>query len=304
MCDLYDIPNYETWTKIEPVLKGWSSDEKFYVEDQEGRKLLLRLSSNEDLERKQREFDIIQRVNQLELPMSRVIDLGVCSHGRSIYMLLTWVEGCSLQDCLRSFTQTKQYELGVEAGRMLKLIHSIPNPTYMLDWENELRSKLISRVEQYESCPYRVKGDEAAIAFVRENIGLLSNLQRVYRHGDFHIGNLIYTDQGQIGLIDFNRCDIGDYVEEFYKLQAFDREWSVPFSRGKLDGYFEGTPPEDFWKRHTLYVAYSSLYSIVWAIPYGLNDVEGMLARCEVAFEDYDHFTRIIPRWYTEEQMK
>jgi len=294
------IPNHTTWKKLEPVLKGWSSDLKYYIENGEGQRLLLRLSSKEAFDSKQAEYQRVKIMNQLDFPMSRAADFGVCNDGNNTYMLLTWVDGLPLQDCLPSFPVSEQYNLGVQAGRILKQIHSIPNTAKVSDWEQKLQIKILSRVEMYENCPYRVQGDETAISFVRENIDTLSHLDTVYRHGDFHIGNLLYTDQGQIGVIDFNRSDSGDYVEEFYKLQAFDREWSVPFARGKIQGYFEGDPPEDFWKRHALYVAYSSLYSIVWAIPYGAADVEGMIDRCKVAFEDYEYFTRVIPSWYEE----
>lgn len=301
MDTITDIPNHETWTRVEPVLKGWSSDKKYYIEDREGRKLLLRLSDLRAYEKKQIEYDFIQLMNQLEFPMSRVLDLGVCNSGDNTYMLLTWVEGRPLTDCILSFSAEEQYTLGIEAGRILKLMHSIPyRGNKLTHWESALQAKILSRLKTYEECSHHVQGDQAAIAYVRDNIGLLEQLEIVYRHGDFHIGNLIYTDTGQIGVIDFNRCDSGDYVEEFYKLQSFDRELSTPFAKGKIDGYFAGSPPEDFWKRQALYVAYSSLYSIVWAIPFGTSEIMGMIARCKAAFEDYDAFKRLIPRWYAE----
>jgi len=292
------IPDSADWTRIEPVLKGWSNDKKYYIEDGEGRKLLLRLSGREELGRKQAEYEMIKLINQLNFPMSRAMEYGLCNDGLNTYMLLSWVEGCPLEDCLTTFPVSRQYELGVQAGRLLKQIHSVPNTGDLSHWEDYMRARILSRVEQYENCPYQVKGDTAAIAFIRENIGLLDKVEKVYRHGDFHIGNLIYTDQEEIGVIDFNRCGSGDYVEDFYKLQAFDREKSVSFAKGRIEGYFEGAPPDEFWMRHALYVAYSSLYSIAWGIPFGNAEIEGMIIRCEVALEDYNHFTSIIPRWY------
>ncbi|ULO06838.1 phosphotransferase [Paenibacillus sp. 19GGS1-52] len=292
------IPNSEAWTRIEPVLKGWSSDKKYYVEAGEGQKLLLRLSSREAFERKQAEYELIERVNQLDFPMSRVIDFGVCNDGQNTYMLLTWVEGHPLEERILLLSEAEQYQLGVQSAKAQKKIHSIPNLNNLSNWEANMQAKILARVKNYENGPYRVEGDETALTFIRGNIGLLSNVEKVYQHGDFHIGNLIYTPQDQIGVIDFNRCDSGDYVEEFYKLQAFDRERSIPFARGRIHGYFEGEPPKEFWARMALYVAYSSLFSIVWAIPYGAVDIEGMRERCKVALADYDGFKRVIPDWY------
>lgn len=51
----------------------------------------------------------------------------------------------------------------------------------------------------------------------------------VYMHGDFHPGNLIYMRDGTIGVIDFNRWEVGDPYEEFYKLESFGVEVSIPY---------------------------------------------------------------------------
>ncbi|GGF90271.1 aminoglycoside phosphotransferase [Paenibacillus albidus] len=292
------IPGSEAWTVIQPILKGWSSDRKYFIEDKEGQKRLLRLSDRETYDRKREEYEMIQRVNPLDFPMSRAVDFGITTQGENIYMLLTWVEGRPLEECLLSFTEQEQYRLGTEAGGILKRIHSIPNYEDLSGWEDRMKQKILDKIKEYEHCPYRIPGDEAALAYVRGNIGLIVDTHKVYQHRDFHIGNLIYTSEGRIGVIDFNRSGSGDYVEEFYKLQSFDRERSLAFAQGKLDGYFGGPPPESFWKRLAVYVAFASLSSIQWAIPYGQEDIEGMQARCELALADYEQFTRVIPGWY------
>lgn len=302
MDDISGIPGAESWTTVEPVLKGWSSDRKFYVQDQAGRRLLLRLSAGSTYHRKQQEYEGIQRFNGLDFPMSRAVDFGLYGLGedgeQSVYMLLTWVDGVPLEECLPGLPPEEQYRLGAEAGRILKQMHMIPVEEELPHWEADMQSKILSRIREYEDCPYHLEGDQQVIAFVRENIGLIHNVEKVYHHGDFHIGNLLYTPEGKIGVIDFNRWDIGDYAEEFYKLQIFDRERSIPFAAGKLEGYFGGPPPEAFWKRQALYVAYTSLYSIKWSVPYGAADIQDMMDRCRLALKDYDGFRRYIPRWY------
>lgn len=305
MEDLKGIPGAAAWTKVEPVLKGWSADLKYSVEDATGRRLLLRVAEGKDYSGKLAEFQMIQRVNALNFPMSQALEIGTWGKGeeQQTYMLLSWVDGQPLEECLSSFSEEKQYELGLEAGRILKQIHSLPVTEPQPDWEPNMQRKILQRIESYEEiCPFRVKGDGAVLAFIRENIGVVADVQQVLQHGDFHIGNHIYTRAGGIGVIDFNRWDIGDYAEEFLKVQFFDRERSVTFARGKLDGYFGGQPPKAFWVRHALYVAYVSLFSIQWAIPFGSADVEGMQERLRMTLADYDGFERLIPRWYDGEQ--
>lgn len=295
---LQGIPGAENWITIEPVLKGWSDDKKFYIEDKAGRKLLLRLSPGHLLQGKQAEYEAVKRFNQLGFPMSRAIECGACGKGQYTYMLLTWVEGRPLDEVLLTLESAEQYRLGVEAGQILRQIHSLPCADAPADWEQGMQAKILRRIKDYEVCPYRVEGDMQAIAFVKEHVGLIHGVQMVHQHGDFHIGNLIYTPEGGIGVIDFNRWDIGDYADEFCKLQIFDREVSIPFAKGRLKGYFGGEPPGEFWKRQALYVAYTSLFSIQWAIPFGSEDIGGMIMRCRQALEDYSHFTTWIPRWY------
>ena len=135
---------------------------------------------------------------------------------------------------------------------------------------------------------------------MKGNIDLIWKEPPVYLHGDFHPGNLIYMPEGKIGVIDFNRWEVGDPYEEFYKLESFGREVSIPYCVGQIDSYFHDCVPADFWKTLAVYVAHASLYSIKWAEKFGQNEIDGMVRRCRAAFEDYDGFTAVIPKWYRE----
>lgn len=101
-----------------------------------------------------------------------------------------------------------------------------------------------------------------------------------------------------VGVIDFNRWEYGDRYEEFYKIQSFDVEVSIPFSIGQIHGYFDGEPPLEFWNILAIYVAYTSLNSIIWAEKFGEDGIDGMKNRCIKAFNDYNKFKTVIPNWY------
>ncbi|MDR0904730.1 MAG: phosphotransferase, partial [Oscillospiraceae bacterium] len=88
-----DIPQYATFTKIEPLNKGWSSDKKYYIETDGGERLLLRVADVAEYERKKNEFEMLKRVAELDVPASRPVDFGVCDDGKSVYQLLTWIDG-------------------------------------------------------------------------------------------------------------------------------------------------------------------------------------------------------------------
>lgn len=44
-------------------------------------------------------------------------------------------------------------------------------------------------------------------------------------------------ENGEIGVIDFNRWEICDQYEEFYKLESFARELSIPYCIGQMQAY-------------------------------------------------------------------
>lgn len=301
---MFNINNSSVWLSCEKITKGWSSDEKYKIETQDGQTLLLRISDISAYEYKKKEFEIVQKYSKLGFEMSQPLDFGICNGGNSCYMLLTFVEGRDLEEALPTLSEKEQYLLGRKAGEILKRIHSIP--LYECDIPTQTkRERKLYQLACYEESPHlRVENDENVIEFVKNNIDLIWKEVPVYQHGDFHPGNLIYMPNGEIGVIDFNRWEVGDPYEEFYKLESFGIEVSVPYSVGQIDAYFDGEIPMDFWGALAVYCAWSALYSIKWAERFAQKDVDGMVERCHRAFENYDKFNSVVPKWYDAELKK
>ena len=252
---------------VEAIEKGWSGDRKFLLEDGAGERFVLRLSATRQEEpKKRREFERVRQLHAMGLPVSRAVVFG-CRED-AVYQLLGWVEGCDLRQTLPALPEDEQYRLGVQASRVLRKIHTLP-----------LRP-----------------GEGIA----REQVGLVGQRPPVWCHGDFHAGNLIYTPRGEAAVIDFNRMRPVDPYEEFYKVELFDAEDSVPFAAGRIDGYFDGEIPPAFWQVQKVYVAYTILYSLLWAAPFGQGEVDGMRARYERSMRAYDNFEREVPHWYED----
>jgi aminoglycoside phosphotransferase (APT) family kinase protein len=279
------------------VNKGWSTDRKYYIETENGEDLLLRLADIEALSGKEKEFGFIKLCFGTGIRMSAPVGFGVCCGGKSVYTLLTWVKGDDLEAVLPRLPEYEQYRLGLCAGEILRKIHAIPLRGADIPSETK-KPKKLRQLSSYEASSVRVPGDEPVIRFVRENIDSIWLEKPAYLHGDFHPGNLVFSGDG-IGVIDFNRWEIGDPYEEFYKLESFGREVSVPFARGQIDAYFGGEVPEGFWKALAVYSAHASLYSIKWAERFGRDEIEGMVRRYYTAMEDFEGFTRIVPKWYS-----
>ena len=297
-----DIASGKDWASIEPLNKGWSSDVKYVIRTVSGGRLLLRVADIAQYADKKKEFEIIEKYSKLGFPMSMPLEFGVCNDGRNVYMLLSWVDGCDLEEALPKLSEAEQYRLGREAGAILKKIHSVPLEECDVPRKTKKEKKLL-QLSRYEASDLRLPDDETAVRYVREHIARIWQQPPVYQHGDFHPGNLIFMDGSSIGVIDFNRWEVGDPYEEFYKLESFGTGVSIPYCLGQIDAYFDGAVPTDFWAANAVYVAHASLYSIKWAEPFGQAEIDGMVKRAERAFADFDSFRQIIPKWYAERQI-
>ena len=293
-----DIAISKGWKNVTLITKGWYSDKKYLVETANGELQLLRISDIEVYNAKKKEYDIITKYSQLGINMSMPIAFGTCNEDKNVYMLLSWVAGRDLEDVLPELSEQEQYLLGRQAGTILRKIHSIPLDSADAPAITK-REKKLMQLARYEESSVRIFGDETAIAYVKENINNIWSKPAVYMHGDFHPGNLIYMQDGSIGVIDFNRWEVGDPYEEFYKLESFGIEISVPYCIGQIDAYFNGDVPQDFWTANAVYVAQASLFSIKWAEKFGQADIDGMVRRARASMENFDDFKLSVPKWYS-----
>lgn len=294
-----DIPFVAEWKEVRLIEKGWSDDKKYLVKTFSGEKLLLRLSDISNYDKKKKEYEIINKYAKLGFAMSMPVSFGECNQGQNVYMLLSWVSGTDLEEVLSTLTEKEQYLLGRQAGEILKKIHGLVVESQDIPVKTKVEKK-IKQLERYETSGVRVANDETAVQYVKGNICKIWSKRPVYMHGDFHPGNLIYMENGLLGVIDFNRWEVGDPYEEFYKLESFARELSIPYCIGQIDAYFDDNIPNDFWEVLAVYVAHASLYSIKWAEKFGRDDIDDMTKRCIAAFKDYDNFKRYVPIWYDD----
>jgi aminoglycoside phosphotransferase (APT) family kinase protein len=295
------IPNQDHYKIMTPIDKGWSRDQKVYLETHEGEKRLIRFSPFSQYDKTKKTYEAIKKMASLGFPMAQPLAFGTTNDKAFVYMLLSWVDGKDLEDVLPTLSEDTQYQLGLEAGDILRRIHSLPIPKRMLPKQSDHARKL-RQINDYKASKHRINHDEDALRFIETHMERIWTRTPVFCHGDFHPGNLVYMADGHLGVIDFNRVRITDPYEAFYKLQSFGRSISIPFSIGEIHGYFENQVPSDFWDVVAVYVAHASLYSITWAEGFGEEDIRHMTKICQQAFDDYDDFKKVIPTWYKDPQ--
>ena len=282
----------------EPITQGWSGDKKYRITDEKGTRYLLRISDIAQRDAKQSGFEMMQRVAALGIPMCRPIEFGVCEEG--VYTILSWIDGEGAEERIPRLSGKEQYNYGLEAGRILRRIHSIPAPLSQEDWDVRFNRKADTKIQKYEECPIKYPKGQAFIDYINANRHLLNGRPQVYQHGDYHIGNMMIDREGKLFIIDFDRSDHGDPWEEFNRI-VWCAQKSAPFASGMVDGYFDGVVPMDFWKLLALYISSNTLSSIYWAIPFGESQVNTMLNQAKEVLAWYHDMTDPVPTWYQHE---
>lgn len=278
----------------ESINKGWSCDKKYCVTTADGTKYLLRVTPFEKSANRENMYLMQKEVEKLGVPMCKPVDFGKCDEG--VYTLQTWIDGKDANEVVPYLADSEQYALGLEAGRILKKIHSIPAPGDQPDWEIRFNKKMDRKIQMYNDCPIKFDGAEYIIDYIEANRHLLKNRPQTYQHGDYHIGNMM-IENGKIVIIDFDRYDFGDPWEEFNRI-VWCAQSAPLFASGIVNGYFDNEVPMDFWKLLALYISSNMLSSIPWAIPFGDGEIKTMLNQAKDVLEWYDNMQNPVPKWY------
>ena len=122
------------------IEKGWSGDQKYCAVTADGTKYLLRISSIDRLERKRREYEKMSEVAQLGIPMCMPVEFGTCEEGA--YSIQSWINGEDAESVVMSMNAESQYCYGLDAGRILAKIHTIPAPKDAPNWETRFNAKI------------------------------------------------------------------------------------------------------------------------------------------------------------------
>ena len=279
----------------EPINKGWSSDKKYCVTDENGTRYLLRVSDIAQHDTKQSEFNMMKQVASFGVPMCQPIEFGTCEDG--VYSVQSWIDGEDAEQVMSGYSDTEQYVYGLEAGRILRKIHSIPAPATQEDWEIRFNRKMDYKIKKYGECPIKYENGQAFIDYINENRHLLKDRPQVYQHGDYHIGNMMIDRNGQLHIIDFNRNDYGDPWEEFNRI-VWCAQKAPLFASGMVNGYFDNNVPMEFWRLLALYISSNTLSSVYWAIPFGQDEVNTMLNQAKEVLSWYDNMRNPVPTWY------
>ena len=255
-----DIRGFDTFAKIEPIHKGWSGDQKYYVETKEGERLLLRLSNVSEYKAKRYEFNVMKKMAAAGIKMSVPIDFGICEGGKSVYQLLTWCDGEEAKEALYKMSDAEQYAFGRKAADILKLMEQIERKPASLEWSKRFQGRMEHYIELYRNCGCSFEGDDLIVSYLQENANCIGERPTALMHMDFQTDNMVISPDGELYLIDFQMCGEADpwHVLTGAGVSAM---YNVPFAMGELEGYFGKKVPDDFWEKYNYYMLAEMLYA-------------------------------------------
>ena len=281
-------------TKRIPLNKGWSSDRKFILKSS-SETVLLRILDSSKFSRKIQEINYLQQLDLAPVQFSQGLSVELIKN--EVHYKTSYLVGQDLEEVIDSLSHEQQIELGQQAGTALKAIHSQVKIAETLSWEKHYGSKMDRNIKAYKECGTRFIGDDILIDKLNELRDLIKARPVSFQHGDYHIGNFLLCEDGNLGILDFDRWDIGDPWEEFNRI-VWTREKSPVFTRSMIMSYFDDQIPDHFFDLLFLYIGVNALASIPWATKYNDEEIKVMLKLIQRFDEDTLHFTQTKPLWF------
>ena len=292
-----DIENYlSSFDKAEKINKGMAGDEKYRCR-RGGEEYLLRIAEGEDYDEKKREFYHLRKLSEAGLPVPKCVELLKNDDGSKVFTLLSWVPGEDLEGVISKMSVTEQYEIGKQAGSVLRKIHdTCPEIGIEKNWFDRYVETINPRLDAYRNEGVPFAGSEKILRFFEDNKHLLMGRPMCRHHGDYHTGNLI-IDSGKVWVIDWHTMDFDSIGDPWYEFNRIDTKYPE-FAKGQIDGYFDGIVPDEFWKLFELYISISAITSIVWAKYFAPKELDNILKMNRSIIAIFDGMENPVPKWY------
>jgi len=298
---LKSIKGSQYFKVIQPILKGSTQDKKFYIETVQGHQLLLKIAPIKDKRKKFKEFESLKYLEKMKISVNSPITFGEFNFGREIYTIYRWLEGTSCREYLDAASEKRQYLFGEKAGKVLRRVHKLKVAENMDKWcENNVKY-LEKLCDKYKELPEKSEMILGQLEGVMEHGRSYRPKKIVLCHGDYHVGNLIVTLLGEVGVIDMDRSVVADTYYDFPILLKFLPSSGTPFANGQIMGYFEDKPPKSFFE--------SLKYGVITQImsqalrknskKANATDIYEADKNFELYCEMYDNFTLDVPKWYS-----
>lgn len=183
---------------------GYSPDAKLLVFYGDGTKALLRLFARRLHQRWQEQARLLDRLRSRGVKAPRPLSLRLLDAERG-YCLLSYVDGDAASEVLPRLAEDAQYRVGAQAGAELLKMHRLQPPATVSGVDET--AKHVRYRERYRTCGVRLHRQDDIMAFIDANLGALLDRPNRFRHGDYHVANIMVRDRQYAGAVDFESYD-------------------------------------------------------------------------------------------------
>lgn len=143
-------------------------------------------------------------------------------------LIETFLDGTYLEQI--DFSKVPRYEVFLKIGEVFKKIHSIKTTNFGMITDEPLVGKFSTQIEYLQSglsdellvlekTPYYSRKDvEQVLQYFESHKSVVKNSSSVLLHADFCGSNLVYTPDGEIGMIDFADLSVGNPMFDVTKV--------------------------------------------------------------------------------------
>jgi aminoglycoside phosphotransferase (APT) family kinase protein len=206
------------------------------------------------------------------------------------------LEGKDGKTAVLDMTDEEAYRLGIEAGNCLRKLHSVDIPPQNLTWWDRYLEKMPRKIAALNACEYKLPMQDMILLYYETHCEIMKDRPLVLCHGDYHLGNMI-VNSGKIGIIDFDKNGVADPYDEF-KPFCWNVMVSEYFETGLINGYFNNSVPEDFWRVLKFYTAESLISHLPWSVKFGQQEIKTALEVADNQMKWYGNFEFDMPTWY------
>ena len=292
--------NLETYLsgfdKAEKIDKGMAGDIKYRCR-RGAEEYLLRVAAGKEYDEKKKEFAYLKKLSDAGLPVPGCVEFIKNDDGSKVFTLLSWMPGEDLEGVISNMSQSEQYEIGNQAGSILRRIHdTCPETGVKKNWYDLYTETIDPRIDAYRNEGIPFSGSEKILQYFEDNKYLMQERPMCHHHGDYHTGNLI-INFGEVSVIDWHTMDFDSTGDPWYEFNRIDTKYPE-FAKGQIDGYFNGSIPEEFWRLFALYISMSAITSIVWAKYFAPGELDNIMGLNRSVLKIFDDMENPIPKWY------
>jgi aminoglycoside phosphotransferase (APT) family kinase protein len=210
-----------------------------------------------------------------------------------------WIYGRQGAKGLKDLHPFKQYELGMETGLNLKLIHHCAIPKKLPPvWEKLQLKRYLHALDAYQFCRSKIAYEQKIISMIEDNLHLLANRPQKLLHGGFHTENMILSYEDSLSLIDFDRWQYGDPMFDLANVLTRIRRVSQPYATGILDCYFAFNIKDQDLRLMNLYAAIDLIEQVVAARSEPADTTRQVLEHIQLFMRELHGCRNISPNWY------